>query len=305
MQRLLIVGCGDVAWRALPQLLRRYRVFALLRDVDQCVRWRQAGAVPLIGDLDRPETLGRLAGLAQHILHLAPPPDRGLRDSRTRHLVAALGRASGKNSRKSLPRLPSALTYISTTGVYGDQGGALIDETARRRPLSPRGQRRADAEQYLRDWARRSGVRVSILRAPGIYASDRLPLARLQAGTPALVAEDDVQTNHIHADDLAGLCAASLLRGRSNRCYNASDDSCLKMGEYFDQVADAFALPRPPRLSREEAGRVLSPVQLSFMSESRRLLNRRIKTELRYRLRYPRVDDGIAAALQEQLHADA
>nr|WP_308806279.1 NAD-dependent epimerase/dehydratase family protein [Azospira sp.] len=294
----MIVGCGDVAWRALPQLLRRYRVFALLRDPAQHQRWRQAGAVPLAGDLDRPSTLGRLAGVFDQVLHLAPPPDRGLRDTRTRHLLAALGKAAGGNkSRKSLPQ---ALTYISTTGVYGDRAGAATDETAPPRPRSPRGQRRLDAEQALRRWGRDNGVRVSILRAPGIYAADRLPLARLQAGTPALVEADDVFTNHIHAADLAGLAAAALVRGRANRCYNASDDSCLKMGEYFDRVADAFGLPHPPRLSRAEAAAVLSPLQLSFMSESRRLANRRLKEELRYHLLYPHVDDGIAAALSEK-----
>lgn len=286
-----------MAWRALPLLRRRYRVFALLREREQHARWRQAGAVPLAGDLDRPETLERLAGLAHHVLHLAPPPEQGRRDTRTGHLLAALGKAPGGNmSRKSLPQ---ALTYISTTGVYGDRGGAWTPETAPCRPRSPRGGRRLEAETALRAWGARNGVRVSILRAPGIYAAERLPLARLRAGTPALAAGDDVFSNHIHADDLAGLCAAALARGAANRCYNASDDSCLKMGEYFDRVADAFALPRPPRLSREAAAAVLSPLQLSFMSESRRLDNRRLKAELRYRLRYPQVDDGIAAALSE------
>jgi len=289
-----------VAWRALPQLLQRYRVFALLRDGEQCARWRQAGAVPLVGDLDRPRTLERLAGLTHHILHLAPPSDKGQQDTRTRHLLAALSRPGhGNKSRKSLSRLPWSLTYISTSGVYGDRGGAITPESAPCRPRSARGQRRLDAEQTLRQWGLRNGVRVSLLRAPGIYAADRLPLARLQAGTPALVAADDVFTNHIHADDLAGLALASLLRGAPNRAYNASDDSCLKMGEYFDRVADAFALPRPPRLSRQEASQVLTPLQLSFMSESRRLENRRLKEELRYRLRYPRVEDGIAAARKE------
>jgi len=285
------VGCGDVAWRALPALRRRFRVFALLRDAAGAARWRAAGAVPLFADLDDPASLRRIAGVADHVLHLAPPPDRGPRDRRTQALLAALGR------KKSLPQ---RLVYVSTSGVYGDCGGDRVDETRRLHPESARGMRRADAERRLRAFGRDAGTVVSILRAPGIYAADRLPLERLQKRTPALCAADDVYTNHIHADDLAAACVAALRRGRANRAYNVCDDSQLKMGEYFDRVADAFALPRPPRLTRDEAERALSPVQRSFMRESRRLANRRLKEELALRLRYPQVDDGIRAALEER-----
>ena len=290
MQRLLIVGCGDVAWRALPRLRQHYRVYALLRDAAQASRWRAAGAVPLCGDLDVRASLIRCAAVADRVLHLAPPPDRGDRDVRTRNLVAAL------EASKSLPQ---RLVYVSTSGVYGDCGGARIDETRGVRPETARARRRVDAEQVLREFGRRCGVTVALLRAPGIYAADRLPLERLQRGTPALVAEDDVYTNHIHADDLAAACVAALLRARPNRAYNACDDSEMRMGEYFDRVADAFALPRAPRLSGHEAAQRLSPLQLSFMRESRRLANRRLKEELRLRLRYPDVAAGIAAAVRE------
>ena len=290
VKRLLIVGCGDVAWRALPRLRNRYRVFSLLRDPLQAPRWRDAGAVPLIADLDHPASLHRIRGLADDVLHLAPPPDRSGRDTRTQALLAALER--GKS-------LPQRLVYVSTSGVYGDCGGALVDETRAPNPLSARGARRVDAERQLRAFGRRTGTIVSILRAPGIYAADRLPLERLKKGLPALRDEDDVFTNHIHADDLAAACAAALEHGRAGRSYNVSDDSELRMGEYFDRVADAFGLPRPPRISRAEAERVMSPVQLSFMRESRRLINRRLKDELGLQLVYPSIDDGIRAALNE------
>ncbi|MFC5302229.1 SDR family oxidoreductase [Azospira restricta] len=290
MQKLLIVGCGDVAWRALPRLVRRYRVFALLRDAGEHARWRAAGAVPLAGNLDAPASLGRLAGLADAVLHLAPPPDRGDRDPRTRHLLAALGR--GKS-------LPQRLIYISTSGVYGDCGGAFVDETRRPHPETARAARRLDAERALRAFGRETGTTVGILRAPGIYAADRLPLERLAKGTPALADADDVFTNHIHADDLAAACCAALVRARPNRSYNVCDDSHWKMGEYFDRVADAFALPRPPRLTRADAERQLSPLQLSFMRESRRLSNRRLHAELHVALAYPTVADGILAARKE------
>jgi nucleoside-diphosphate-sugar epimerase len=140
-----------------------------------------------------------------------------------------------------------------------------------------------------------SGGKVAILRAPGIYAADRLPIERLQRGTPALAPIDDVYTNHIHADDLARLCALALFRARPGRVYNASDDSRLKMGDYFDLVADAFGLARPPRLARAELEKAVSPMLLSFMSESRRLENRRIGTELRARLLHPHVEAAVAA----------
>ncbi|MFZ2269350.1 MAG: SDR family oxidoreductase [Azonexus sp.] len=288
MQKILIVGSGDVARRTLSRLVRRYRVYAVLRNPARAAEWRAAGARPLLADLDDPASLGRLAGLADHVLHLAPPPAEGRLDTRTRHLLAALDK--GKS-------LPCRLIYVSTTGVYGDCAGALIDETRHLHPESSRAGRRVDAERCLRAWGRDNGVAVSILRAPGIYAAERLPVERLDKGLPALVAADDVFTNHIHADDLAAACVAALRYGRANRVYNVVDDSDLKMADYFDQVAAAFNLPPSPRLSRAEAVSRLSPVQWSFMRESRRIGNRRLKNELKLRLAYPTVDVGIAQAL--------
>ncbi|MEN9479718.1 MAG: hypothetical protein RLZZ298_1113 [Pseudomonadota bacterium] len=289
MQKILIVGSGDVARRILPHLTGRYRVFALLRNAARVADWKRAGTQPLLADLDDASSLGRIAGLADVVLHLAPPPNQGNSDTRTKHLLAALSKG------KSLPR---CLIYVSTTGVYGDCGGAVIDETRRLNAESPRAGRRVDAEQTLRAWGTRNGVRVCILRAPGIYAADRLPLERLEKGLPALAAADDVFTNHIHAADLAAACVAALRHGQANRSYNVVDDTDLKMADYFDQVADAFTLPHPPRLSRAEASGIISPMQMSFMRESRRIGNRRIKQELKLRLAFPTVADGIADALK-------
>jgi nucleoside-diphosphate-sugar epimerase len=294
VQKLLIVGCGDVARRTLPRLVGHYRIFALLRDPLQCAWWRAAGAIPLLADLDNAASLQRIAGVAEIVLHFAPPPDRGAVDMRTRRLLAVL--AQGKT-------LPQRLVYISTSGVYGDCAGARFDETRRARPTTARAARRVDAERQLRGFGRRHGVAISILRAPGIYAADRLPIERLQKGTQALRDEDDVFTNHIHADDLAMLACAALRYGRANRVYHATDNSEMKMGAYFDLVAERFGLPKAPRLSRSEAVAQMRPLQLSFMSESRRLANDRIKKELRAKLRYPRVEDGIEAAWNERMAA--
>jgi nucleoside-diphosphate-sugar epimerase len=280
MKRLLIIGCGDVALRALPLLLPHYRVYALLRNPARHAEWRAKGAIPLAGDLDDRASLARIAGLADAVLHFAPPAaGRGTTDFRTRNLLAAL----------SLGTLPKHLVYISTSGVYGDCGGAPVSETRPPHPQTVRGQLRANAERRIREWAMRNRVNASILRVPGIYAENRLPLERLRSGTPAICAEEDSYTNHIHANDLARIATAALHLGKPNRVYHASDDSELKMGDYFDATADAYKLPRPSRLPRAEVERSVSPALWSFMSESRRLLNRRMKVELRVRLRYPTV----------------
>jgi nucleoside-diphosphate-sugar epimerase len=287
MKRLLIVGCGDIAKRLIPLLHGRCRIYALSRTAQRLAPLRSLGVTPVRGDLDAPETLGALAGLAHDVVHLAPPPDRGTRDTRTAHLIAALAKGTS---------LPQQVVYISTSGVYGDCSGELVAETRPPRPRTERARRRADAEQRLREWGRRSGVRVVILRVPGIYAADRLPVARIERGTPALAPAEDAFVNHVHADDLARIIVAALYRGGGGRMYNASDDAPIRMGDYFDLVAEHFGLPHPPRVTRAEAESVLSAQLLSFMNESRRLTNRRIKDELRMKLRYPTVRHGIAAA---------
>ena len=287
MQRLLIIGCGDVLRRALPWLTRRYRVYATARGDASAAELRAAGATPIRADLDDRRGLRRLAGVGNLVLHSAPPQERGNRDLRTRRLLAALA------SRGSVPR---RLAYISTTGVYGDRGGELVTEANAARPTTARAQRRADAEAVLRRFGRRNRSGIVVLRAPGIYAADRLPVERIRRADPVLRREDDVYTNHIHAEDLARIASLALVRGGACRAYNACDDSALMMGDYFDLVADAFGLPRPPRLARQEAEQRLSPVTMSFMRESRRLSNARLKRELRLRLRYPDVSAGLAAA---------
>jgi nucleoside-diphosphate-sugar epimerase len=188
------------------------------------------------------------------------------------------------------------LVYASTTGVYGDCGGAWIDETRATQPANARAKRRVSAERQLRRATARGSVAASIARIPGIYARNRLPLARLEKGTPALIDADDVYTNHIHADDLAAILVRLATHGKPARAIHASDDSSLKMGEYFDAVADAFGLPRAPRITRAQAEERIDPSLLSFMRESRRLVNRRLKDELRVRLRYPSVADFLREA---------
>ncbi len=285
MRRVLIVGCGDVGLRVARRLAGRYRVFALTHTPERQSPLRANGIVPIVGDLDRRASLTRIGGLADAVVHLAPPPSAGLADQRTANLLAALARPG---------MLPQRLVYISTTGVYGDCRGERVPETRPRRPQSDRAARRVDAENRLRAWGARNRVSVAILRVPGIYGPQRLPVARLQAGTPALAPEDDGYSNHIHIDDLAAAVVAALGRGRPQRAYNTADDSELTMGEYFDRVADRFGLPRPPRVRRADAAGVIPPALLSFMDESRRVVSERLRRELRLRLAYPTVDAALA-----------
>jgi nucleoside-diphosphate-sugar epimerase len=262
------------------------RVLALTSSANRTADLRSRGVIPLLGNLDDPASLQRLAGLAHRVLHLAPPPGEGWEDPRTLALTRALRRRSP----------PSSLVYGSTSGVYGDCQGAFATENRATNPDTPRARRRVDAEDAVRFLGRSAGVRSSILRIPGIYAPDRLggtPRGRLEKGTPVLRVEDDVYTNHIHADDLARACIAALWRGQSQRIYNVSDDTMLKMGDYFDMAADLYGLPRPPRIARDTAPSQLSLMLLSFMSESRRLVNVRLKRELGLQLRYPTVEAGL------------
>jgi nucleoside-diphosphate-sugar epimerase len=279
-ERLLIIGCGDIARRALPALLQRYEIDALTRSADDAAKLNAQGVNALHGDLDQPNSLTVIARRADLLLHLAPPENSGDRDLRTRNLIAHL------STRNMLPR---KAVYISTSGVYGDCQGAWIDESRPVNPRSARALRRVDAENTLAG----AGMPLCVLRVPGIYCADRLPLERLRRSTPVLREEDDVYTNHIHAEDLANAIVAALADTSAHAIYNISDDSVMKMGEWFDLIADRYGLPRPPRISRVEAQTRIPPLLLSFMSESRRLSNRNMKAALQIRLRYPTVRDGV------------
>ena len=295
----MIVGCGDVGMRAVRVLsggktgsqTHRPRLLALTSSTERHATLRANGVVPLAGNLDDSASLRRLAGLATRVLHHAPPPSdnegQWWRDPRTRALLNVL----------KLRVAPAALVYGSTSGVYGDCGGARVAESRPPKPRTPRALRRADAEHRVR-LAGRTTMRTNVLRIPGIYAPDReggTPMARLQRGTPLLRREDDVFTNHIHADDLARACVLALWRGKAQRVLNVNDDTDLRMGDYFDFAADLYDLPKPPRVPRSKAEKELSLAMLSFMGESRRMDNTRLKRELRLVLRYPTVREGLVS----------
>jgi nucleoside-diphosphate-sugar epimerase len=278
---ILIIGCGDIGIRVAKQLSLGHRVFALTSSSHRFQELREAGAIPILGNLDQPESLWRLAGLAQTVIHLAPPQNQGNRDHRTRNLLRILAQGSSAVRR---------LIYVSTTGVYGDHRGAKVSELTPVNPQSERAQRRVDAERALRLWGPAHGIAVTILRVPGIYAANRLPLERLQSQMPALLPEEDAYSNHIHSDDLARLVCAAVYHGKPQRVINACDGNETKMGDYFDEVADAFGLARAPRMPANQLQEIVSPMLWSFMRESRRVTNTRL-SELKTPLRYPSVAD--------------
>jgi hypothetical protein len=293
---ILIVGAGDVAKRlATSRVASRARWLGVSRSMPSKEALRTVGILPIDGDLDRRTSLARAAALsrsAHATIYLAPPPNMGEDDVRIKRWLAAVSTQPSRSSHsrrnrahKKITRRPASLrnVYVSTTGVYGDRAGDWVNECSVVRAQSARAKRRVAAEKRTRKSRKFRG---SILRVPGIYAQSRLPIERLQERVPTLIDSEDVFTNHIHADDLAHAVWLTLFRGRAQRVYNIVDDASLKMGEYFDAVADALSLPKPPRLSRSELAQHVTPMMLSFMSESRRIRNDRMKKELRMRLRF-------------------
>ena len=283
--RILIVGCGDVGLRLIRQLRSRHpsaqlSILATARRSAQCDAIREAGAVPLQLDLDRSSDATRLAALGRHVVILVQPSEGSARDLRSRKLVSAWAAAGGA------ARLGQSFVYLSTTGVYGDRGGAWTDECSPAVPRSDRSRRRHDAEQQ---WQGRLGA--ARLRVPGIYADDRLPLERIAQGLPCAITSEDSYSNHLHAEDLAQLAWLALFRAGPGRLYTVVDDEPLTMGQWFDTVAQASGLPPVPRLPREQLKTRVSPMMWSFMSESRRMHNARMHAELRPRLIAPRARD--------------
>ena len=286
--RVLIVGCGDVGMRVAGLLKASSRLLALTRSVQKADVLREQGITALQGNLDEPSTLRRLAGVATHVVHMAPPPLEGRTDPRTRALVQAL----------RLRSLPAVLIYGSTTGVYGDCAGEWVDEVRQLRAQTIRAQRRVDAQEWIDFLGKMGHIRTQVLRIPGIYALDReggTPRERLLRGTPVLQASEDVYTNHIHADDLARATVLALWRGKPLRAVNVCDHTDMKMGDYMDSVAAMWDLPLPPRISRAQAQDQLTPMVMSFLNESRRIRADRMRQELGLRLRYPTVLDGLKA----------
>lgn len=284
---MLIIGCGYLGRRLARRFLEQGQsVVGVVRSETGLERLRVAGIPGRMCDLDGddPATLP-LAG--SDLFMLAPPPEAGREDSLSRRLVAAFTRAGS----------PRRLVYLSTTSVYGDCGGDWVDESRPVDPQADRAWRRLDAERTFEAWRGAGGGELVILRVAGIYGPGRLPLERLRQGLPLVRPEQAPFSNRIHVDDLASVCMAAMERGRDGAIYNVSDGHPSTMTEYFQRIAEATGLEPPPLIDMEEAPEQLSAGMLSYMRESRRLSNRRLREELGVVLRYPTLDEGLAASI--------
>lgn len=285
-KQVFIIGPGYLGLKLGARLAASgASVRAMVRSEQAAQRVRAAGLTAVAGDLDDIWSLRRLDLSGEVLFYLAPPPREGVNDVRMRTFVNAL----------KADRAPAGVVLISTTGVYGDCGGRWIDETAPLNPQADRARRRVDAETTLRTWGRTHKVPVVILRVAGIYGPDRLPLERLRRGEPVVRESECSYTNRIHVDDLVEICIAAAEKGADQQVYNVSDGHPGTMTAYFKAVANAVGLPPPPEISMAEAHKRLSPGMMSYMSESRRLHNDRLRAELGVELQYPDLVSGLAS----------
>lgn len=291
MRNVLIVGCGDVGRRvALAERDTGAVVMALARSATSAAELEALGLQVVHGDLDRPDSLVVLPTSSALLYYFAPPPATRDRDLRLYNFLNAI----------SAQALPERVVLISTSGVYGDCQGAWVSEDRMPHPESARGRRRLDAEQQLQTWGERTAVPVVILRVPGIYGPGRLPEKRLRAGEPVLREDESPWSNRVHILDLVSACIAAGARGRPGAVYNISDGKPSSMTDYFNQVADALGLERPPQISLEQARSKLSDGMQSYLAESKRLDNRRMREELGVLPQYPDLASGLAACLKDE-----
>jgi nucleoside-diphosphate-sugar epimerase len=295
MESVLIVGCGYIGHRVAGLLhARGTLVTGLVRSPASAAQLQSLGIDTLCCDLDGGVRLAPPSGKFGGLCYLAPPPSSGVEDTRMRGFLESLDNIS----------LPRRIVYISTSAVYGDCSGDWITEEQPVQPATDRGLRRLDAERQLQAWTARHGVEWVILRVPGIYGPDKLPLERLRKGLPVLREADAPYTNRIHADDLAAICVAALYSVHHDTVYNVSDGHPSTMTDYFFRIADAAGLPRPPVVTRDEAQQVLSEGMLSFLRDSRRMQNKKLLQDLGVTLRYPDLQAGLRSCFPRQSISD-
>lgn len=295
MKPILIIGCGDVGLRVARQhQADGHSVTALARSTRSAALQAAQGLQTIRGDLDDPATLHALPTENAQVYYFAPPPSTGDRDPRMTNFLNAI----------SDQALPARVVLISTSGVYGDCQGAWVTEERPPQPDTERARRRLDAEQQLRAWGERHAVCTVILRVPGIYGPGRLPEKRLRAREPVLHEAESPWSNRVHIADLVRACVAAGERGQAGAVYNISDGHPSTMTDYFNRVADALRLERPPQISLAQARAELSTGMQSYLSESKRLDNRRMREELGVLPQYPDLVRGLAACLEQDVLDD-
>lgn len=286
LQNFTIIGCGDIGCRVGKILLDQgCRVQALARSAEKAKQLQGKGFAPLVGDFDYQEETLELPVHAQQLFYFMAPQGGGKSDSRMLNFCRKL----------SLDNAPTKVVYISTSGVYGDCGGNVVTEETPINPQTTRAQRRASAESQLQEQAQQLGFELVILRVTGIYGPGRLPVARVMQGHPVLKLEEASFTNRIHTLDLVQICLAAMERGEDGDIFNVCDGQDSSMTEYFTAIADMHNLPRPKQIGMAEAEQEMNPLMLSYLKESRRMSNRKLKEKLRIELLYPTLEAGLKA----------
>ncbi len=291
--RYLIVGCGYVGRRLARSLSNRISVTGITSSRRSASGLDRHGVDGCAWNLDEPDAPAPriLNTLTQTVFYFAPPPPAGSTDPRLAYFL------------KSLTEYPNRLIYLSTTGVYGDAAGALVDEDSTLAPTSERAQRRVDAEQQIQAWANERNVAWTILRVPAIYGPGRLPIERIKRAEPMIRHSEAPPASRIHVDDLIAACLLANETPRAkNRIYNVTDGNSTSMTEYFERVATLTGLPTPTLISREEAATTLSPELWSFLQDSRRIDSQRIRQELGFAPRFTDLRLGILSSLPAPEH---
>jgi nucleoside-diphosphate-sugar epimerase len=290
LKNLLIIGCGDIGVRVAQLENQAGReVSGLVRSDAGAERLRSHGIAPVMGTLDDLTSLTNLPTAGKLVYYFAPPTGGGPFDSRMRNFCKAVGDG----------QLPGKVVYMSTSGVYGDCGGAWVTEETPLNPQTSRAQRRVDAETTLQEWGREHSVPIVILRVTGIYGPGRLPLARIQQGHPVLREEESPPTNRIHADDLAEVCVQAAEKAADGDIFNVSDGQPGTMTQYFNLVSDLLGLPRLPQVDMDEAKRVMNPMMLSYLTETRRMSNQKMIDQLGVILSYPNLEAGLKTVIAQ------
>ncbi|MDD2850785.1 MAG: SDR family oxidoreductase [Desulfuromonadaceae bacterium] len=288
MQKVFVAGCGYIGERIATSLREVGAVVTcMVRSPEKAARLESDGYTAMIASLDDPTAFHQFDVADAILYYLVPPPGGGTADTRARNFIAQIAGT----------KKPARIIYMSATSVYSEAGGAMITEESPALPDSAMGKRRLDAETAFRGYGIATGVPVIILRVSGIYGPGRLPLMQISQGQPLLNEHESGPSNRIHADDLVTVCLAVAEKGEGGDIFNVSDGTPTSMTSYFNACADALGLPRQPQVTMEEACQVMSPLMLSYISQTRIICNRRMGQQLGVQLRYPTVADGLAASV--------
>lgn len=292
-QQITIIGCGYVGRRLALTLDRDYpncgNKYGLVRSTTHLKALRAAHVEPILLDLDRltRKDLSPVWFRDSLVFYMVPPPDKGESDTRLYRLL------------NMLETPPAAFVYLSTTGVYGNAHGAWVNEATPVNPQSARAERRVNAEHLVRIWCTERNVRRVVLRCPAIYGPGRLPVERLKS-QPAINIHEAPIVNRIHVDDLVQTCIAAACTDDAMGVFNVSDGNVLNLTEYLNLLARILDIPEPRQISLDEAQLSYSGTYLSYLDESRRIDNSRMRRELGVQLLYEDVEKGLRASVEEE-----